>query len=79
MKKNYRVIKEDCIKWMKQQKVKSIDCVVTSPPYNLNIQYANYDDSISRKKYLEWLKEVSKGLKRVLKDQGQIFLNMGLL
>ena len=62
---------------MKLQKAKSIDCVITSPPYNLNIKYANYDDSISRKKYLEWLREVSKGLKKILKEKGQIFLNMG--
>ena len=77
MKKNYRIIKQDCIEWMSLQKAKSIDCVITSPPYNLNIKYANYDDSISRKKYLEWLREVSKGLKEVLKEKGQIFLNMG--
>ena len=76
-KQKYSIVKKDCIKWMNAQKPKLVDCVITSPPYNLNIKYANYDDSISRKKYLEWLKEVSSSLKRVLKDKGQIFLNMG--
>ena len=77
MNKNYKIIKRDCIKWMADQKAKSIDCIVTSPPYNLNVKYANYDDSIPRKKYLNWLGDVAKSLKGVLKDKGQIFLNMG--
>ena len=77
MKKNHRVIKEDCIKWMNSQNPKSIDCIVTSPPYNLNIKYGNYDDSAPRKVYLVWLAEVAKSIKKVLKDKGQLFLNMG--
>ncbi len=77
MKKNYKVIKEDCIKWMNAQNPKSIDCIVTSPPYNLNIKYGNYDDSAPRKVYLVWLAEVAKSIKKVLKDKGQLFLNMG--
>ena len=77
MKKNYRIIKEDCIKWMNSQNPKSIDCIVTSPPYNLNVKYGNYDDSAPRKVYLVWLAEVAKSIKKVLKDKGQLFLNMG--
>ena len=77
MKKNYKVIKEDCIKWMNSQNPKSIDCIVTSPPYNLNIKYENYDDSAPRKVYLVWLAEVAKSIKKVLRDKGQLFLNMG--
>ena len=48
-KQKYSIVKKDCIKWMNAQKPKLVDCVITSPPYNLNIKYANYDDSISRK------------------------------
>ena len=77
MKKNYRIIKEDCIKWMNSENPKSIDCIVTSPPYNLNVKYGNYDDSAPRKVYLVWLAEVAKSIKKVLKDKGQLFLNMG--
>tara|TARA_B100000963_G_scaffold81132_2_gene69033 strand:+ start:1458 stop:2432 length:975 start_codon:yes stop_codon:yes gene_type:complete len=76
-KQKYSIVKKDCIKWMNAQKPMLVDCVITSPPYNLKIKYANYNDSIPRKKYLEWLGEVSSSLKRVLKDKGQIFLNMG--
>ena len=77
MKNKFQLIKQDCIKWMEQQKPKYIDCIITSPPYNLNIKYGNYDDSAPRKKYLKWLDEVAKSMKRVLKDKGQLFLNMG--
>ena len=71
------LIKKDCIKWMSSQKNKSIDCVITSPPYNLNIKYSKYKDNLSRKEYLEWLSKVSKEIKRVLKDEGHFFLNVG--
>jgi site-specific DNA-methyltransferase (adenine-specific) len=77
MPKNFKLIKKDCIKWMNQQKIKYVDCIITSPPYNLNIKYGNYDDSAPRKKYLEWLSVVAKSMKRVLKDNGQLFLNIG--
>ena len=68
------LIKKDCIKWMSSQKDKSIDCVITSPPYNLNIKYSKYKDNLSRKEYLGWLSKVSKEIKRVLKDEGHFFL-----
>ena len=77
MKKKYKIIKEDCIKWMTSQSPKSVDCIVTSPPYNLNVKYGGYDDSAPRKVYLVWLGEVAKAIKKVLKDKGQLFLNMG--
>ena len=77
MKKKYKILKQDCIKWMNAQTPKSVDCIVTSPPYNLNVKYGGYDDSAPRKVYLVWLGEVAKAIKKVLKDKGQLFLNMG--
>ena len=75
--KNYKLIKKDCIQWMNKQKKKSIDCIVTSPPYNLKVKYGNYDDSAPRKKYLIWMSKIAKLMKNILKDNGQIFLNIG--
>ena len=57
--------KIDCIDWMESQEENSIDCVITSPPYNLDIKYAEYKDNLSRDKYLEWLGQVSKSIKKV--------------
>jgi len=70
--------KEDCIEGMvKRLRLKSIDIVVTSPPYNIGIKYRKYDDRISRKDYLDWISRWSKQVICVLKDSGSLFLNVG--
>ncbi|MGM0381289.1 MAG: DNA-methyltransferase [bacterium] len=56
---------------------KSVDLVVTSPPYNLGIDYNAYDDSSSRESYLKWMEDWAKQVKKVLKDDGSLFLNLG--
>ena len=55
----------------------SVDIVVTSPPYNLNIQYGEYKDSLPRDSYLKWLNDVFVAVKHCLKDNGHFFLNVG--
>ena len=39
----------------------SVDLIVTSPPYNVNIQYSSFSDGIPYEKYLgfteKWLKK----------------------
>ncbi|RIK27980.1 MAG: site-specific DNA-methyltransferase, partial [Chloroflexi bacterium] len=39
--------------------------------------YSKYDDSISRQTYLAWIAEWAKAVKRVLHDDGSLFLNVG--
>ena len=73
MKSEYKIIKQDCIKWMETQNPKTVDCIVTSPPYNLNIKYGDYDDSTPRKMYLIWLSEVAKSMKKFLKIKVNYF------
>ena len=67
----------DCIQGMKTLKAGSVDLVVTSPPYNLGIRYTEYDDNRSREDYLKWSCDWAKEVKRVLKDSGSFFLNLG--
>ncbi len=68
----------DCLIGMKNSlEDNSIDIVVTSPPYNIGINYNTYRDELSKKDYLLWLKQVSGEIKRVLKDDGSYFLNIG--
>lgn len=68
----------DCIEIMKEEfEDESIDVVVTSPPYNLNIKYAKYKDKKPQEKYLFWLSDVFAEIKRVLKPDGSFFLNVG--
>ena len=55
----------------------NVDVVVTSPPYNIGVRYGNYDDKIPRKSYLEWMHNWGILVKRVLKPNGSLFLNVG--
>ncbi len=74
---NYELIQQDCIEWMKSQPKQSVDCVITSPPYNLNIKYGSYQDALPRDSYLKWLDEVALQIKEILKTDGHLFLNVG--
>ena len=67
----------DCLESLKLQKDNSIDIVVTSPPYNIGLKYHKYEDKKPREQYLEWSYDIFVELKRVLRDNGHIFLNMG--
>jgi len=74
----FLIYKEDCITGMAERlKPKSIDVVVTSPPYNIGVKYRKYDDGIPRSDYLRWINRWGKEIKRVLKDSGSLFLNIG--
>ena len=67
----------DCIEIMEKEIAKgSIDVVVTSPPYNLNIPYNSYYDSREEKEYLDWLTAVSEKIKDILNSNGSFFLNI---
>lgn len=68
---------KDCIEFMKNQKESIFDIIMTSPPYNLDIKYEKYKDNKPRDKYLLWIKEVFTESKRILKNNGSLFLNMG--
>lgn len=52
------IIKQDCRVWMRAQPANVVDCVVTSPPYNLGIEYESYEDKKPRERYLAWLGDV---------------------
>ncbi|MEY2545002.1 MAG: hypothetical protein QOG48_119 [Verrucomicrobiota bacterium] len=54
-----------------------VDLVVTSPPYNLGIRYGKFSDRQDRQSYLKWCAEWAAQIRRVLKDSGSFFLNVG--
>lgn len=74
---NQTLILGDCLSEMKKMADRSIDIVVTSPPYNLGVQYGTYDDAGPRASYLAWIYDISSELFRILSDDGSIFLNVG--
>lgn len=74
---SYKLEAKDCVKGMSEMAEGSVDIVVTSPPYNLGIKYKNYNDNRTRNEYLAWSFIWATQVKRVLKDKGSFFLNLG--
>ena len=62
---------------MAELRSESIDLVVTSPPYNLGIGYRGYDDRTSRASFLQWCEAWASEVRRVLREDGSFFLNLG--
>jgi len=68
----------DCIEGMSSHiEERSVDVIVTSPPYNIGVQYSSYNDKQPRDSYLAWIEEWAIATKRVLSEDGSIFLNVG--
>ena len=55
----------------------TIDVVITSPPYNLGVQYRSYRDTLPEMSYLRWTSVWVAAATRVLGDDGSLFLNVG--
>lgn len=56
----------------------SVDLVVTSPPYNVDIHYGSYDDRIPYKAYLDFTRKWISKCYRLVKDDGRFCLNIPL-
>jgi len=56
----------------------SIDLVVTSPPYNVDIKYNSHDDTMSYKDYLSFTREWLRKCYTLIKSDGRFCLNIPL-
>ena len=76
----YEVLIGDAIDQLKTLDSKSIHCCVTSPPYYSLRDYGN-DGQIGLEptlaEYIDKLVEVFREVKRVLRDDGTLWLNIG--
>lgn len=71
------LIHGDCLKVLPTLDAGSIDLIVTSPPYNLGINYKSFKDTAPREEYLAWCRRWACEVRRVMKDDGSFFLNVG--
>jgi len=71
------VYNDDILK-LKNVKDNSIDLMITSPPYNLDIKYNSHDDKISYQAYLDFTKEWLSKCYDLAKDDGRFCLNIPL-
>jgi site-specific DNA-methyltransferase (adenine-specific) len=67
----------DCIDVFARLADGAVSVIVTSPPYNLGVQYRSYHDSLPREHYLEWTDAWIQGARRALAARGSLFLNVG--
>jgi len=72
-----KIYNNDCISGMKNIESNSVDLIITSPPYNLNINYADYNDSMKLEMYYNWCREWIVESFRILKDGGRFCLQIG--
>jgi site-specific DNA-methyltransferase (adenine-specific) len=71
-----KIINGDCVEVMNTLPESSIDLVITSPPYSVNISYDVYDDNTSLDEYLDFSKKWLESAFRLLKDDGRICVNV---
>jgi DNA modification methylase len=79
---NTNIYNGDCIEYIKTIKDKSIDCLITDPPYGVDIQFGAYDNQLSRKiendgnieDALLLLDEMLLNVKSKLKDDAHIYI-----
>jgi DNA modification methylase len=74
------IYNQDCIDGLSKLPSKSINCCVTSPPY-YGLRDYGHEDQIGLEEipeqYIQKLVEVFRAVKRVLKDDGTLWLNLG--
>lgn len=78
MDKKLKLICGDAIEEMTKLPDKSVHLIVTDPPYNLNKNYGNNQDNLEFTEYLEFSRKWLKEAHRILKDDGTIYVFMGM-
>ena len=71
-----KIICGDAVKTLQSLPDNSVDIIITSPPYNFEMEYDNYHDKKGWEKYFSLLNDVWKECYRVLKHGGRICVNV---
>ncbi len=72
------IFQQDCIAGMREHLTDAcVDVIVTSPPYNIGVAYNTHHDDMPFADYLDWMGELAVECRRVLKDDGSFFFNIG--
>ena len=71
-----KIINGDCVEEMGKLPESSVDLVVTSPPYNVGIDYDTHDDNQSMEDYWKFTENWLTQVFRILKNDGRIAINI---
>lgn len=76
MVKLNKIYCEDAIKFTESLPDDCVDLIITSPPYNYDIEYNGYKDNKTLDDYLCFLYDLFNQCKRVLKKTGRVAINI---
>lgn len=71
-----KIYNGDCISLFNNVEDNFVDLIVTSPPYNVGINYDSYDDSLTMEEYKEWCRKWLTEVYRTLKPDGRVAINI---
>ena len=78
MDKGMTLICGDAVDEMRKLPDRSVHLIATDPPYNLNKDYGNNQDSLQFEEYLHFTRQWLTEAKRVLTDSGSVYVFMGM-
>ena len=70
------IINIDVMEGLKGLPDNSIDLIITSPPYNVGIDYDSWNDLLPETEYFSWVSRWLIECKRVLKPDGRMAINI---
>tara|TARA_B100001778_G_scaffold334967_1_gene349820 strand:+ start:27158 stop:27937 length:780 start_codon:yes stop_codon:yes gene_type:complete len=73
-----KILHMDVLDGLKQIPNDMVSLVVTSPPYNVGIDYAEHDDEMAHEEYLDWMGKVWAECYRVLRPGGRLCVNIDM-
>ena len=71
-----RIIQGDCVTEMSKLPESTVDLIVTSPPYNVGIDYDSHDDRMSMDDYWVFTEQWLTQAYRLIKDDGRVAINI---
>ncbi len=76
--KNIKVYQNDFIKADLSRYIGEVNLIITSPPYNLSIDYGKHNDNLKYEDYLNFTEKWLKKAYQLLSDDGRICVNIPL-
>lgn len=71
-----KIVTWDCLEVVTKIPKDFVSLIITSPPYNLNLNYDTYTDNLSHEDYLSWMKSIWVECQRVLRPWWRLIINI---
>ncbi len=68
---------QDCLAGMKSLGDGTVDLAFADPPFNIGYDYDGYDDRLDAEKYLDWCRQWTAEVVRLLRPDGTFWLAIG--